>query len=87
MGRDAPTEEKRKQDDATLQIMSIHYSLYKTRNIKKHWSLLDKIRLKYSLNTYFIQTTKDSWLITLLKKCWCKVIKETKGYVEPRGVI
>ena len=35
MGRDAPTEEKRKQDDATLQIMSIHYSLYKTRNIKK----------------------------------------------------
>ena len=35
MGRDAPTEEKRKQDDATLQIMSIHYSLYKTRNINK----------------------------------------------------
>ena len=34
MGRDAPTEEKGKQDDATLQIMSIHYSLYKMRNIK-----------------------------------------------------
>ena len=29
---------KRKQDDATLQIMSIHYSLYKARNIKRQWS-------------------------------------------------
>ena len=27
--RDAPTEEKRKQDDATLQIMSIHDDLAK----------------------------------------------------------
>ena len=35
MGHDAPTEEKRKQDDATLQIMCIHYSLYIARNIKK----------------------------------------------------
>ena len=38
MGRDAPTEEKRKQVDATWQIMSIHYSLYKARNIKRQWS-------------------------------------------------
>ena len=58
MGRDAPTEEKRKQDDETLQMMCIHYSLNKARNIKGHWSKLDKIRLKYSLNTYFKQTIK-----------------------------
>ena len=38
MGRDAPTEEKRKQDDVILQIMFIHYSLYKARNIKRQWS-------------------------------------------------
>ena len=67
MGRDVSTEEKRKQDVETLQIMSIHYSLYKAKNIKRHWSQLDKIRLKYSLNTYFIQTIKRpygySWLI------------------------
>ena len=35
MGCDAPTEEKRKKDDATLELMSIHYSLYKARNIKR----------------------------------------------------
>ena len=37
MGRDAPTEEKRKQDDATLQIMSIHtyihvYTIFAIQN-------------------------------------------------------
>ena len=58
MGRDAPTEEKKKQDDATLQIMSLHYSLYKARNIKRQWSELKKIRQKYSLNTYFMQAIK-----------------------------
>ena len=33
MGRDAPTEEKRKQDDETLQIMSIHFIRYTKRGI------------------------------------------------------
>ena len=44
MGRDAQTEEKRKPEDATLQIMSIHYSLYKARNKKgtgHNWTKYD----------------------------------------------
>ena len=64
MGRDAPTEEKRKQNDATLQIMSIHYSLYKSRNIKDNGQLGQNTTEKHF--EYIFYTNNEKTLRVLL---------------------